>query len=726
MLSSDRRDESAFHPSSPDQTRQPMGDISLPTQSNASFSSQETIKASKLNAKAVLKELVGGGGNNRSVTKLPKSERVYTSGRGGARKGPKSPAHIGPSNAEKLNALLANSKHTHDPESLPPETATVSSFATSYTGSSNSAYSTATVKRAVREVLGGGGNEHGLWRHESEFTPSYGRGGSYRSPAASSFNSRVPSEIEILSEACSDDSSLSVARNSHGLFFFGRGTRASEDASDAGPFLIVGPGEGIFHPRFNDEIRSNPLPIGPALTRSSLHRSGMSKISVKVAVKQVLGGGGNDDGEWKYIDVFYPGYGRGGEGARCSSIRDLYDIFYPYPHYSGKHHWYHLPHKHLRARQDSNSTISFPSISSDSSSVYAPSMSSGNSWVSSDDEDGDAYSTGSRTREYQARPGDHLARWADHDLVTSAHAFGGRSDQQPPGRDWLQARNHDRDSLGAGFPEESKERTKSESYDGIHSLGLIDFKQTLQEERRRRGEMQLVERSSRFQGETLDPVRRITPKRSVEALTSRSAPPPPSRQPPSLPPPTSIRYSYNGAYQEHDHRRFNVLPIQFASSRQPSGKVEAVTMCSDLNAVEPSLASALALVYARSDCIMALQRNSAFPASLARLELEREELRLERELLAVQLQNLKKEILQREKTIEGLTWLMSNLPEHEGMEIVVHTEEGEIDEKTMSMIREAEEVLVNGDSRSILDLVGDPPSEELALSDRSQLVPQAL
>ncbi len=30
----------------------------------------------------------------------------------------------------------------------------------------------------------------------------------------------------------------------------------------------------------------------------------MSKISIKIVVKEVLGGGGNDDGEWKYVDVF--------------------------------------------------------------------------------------------------------------------------------------------------------------------------------------------------------------------------------------------------------------------------------------------------------------------------------------------------------------------------------------------------------------------------------------
>lgn len=687
--------------------------ISSPTQSTLSFSSQETIKASKFSTKAILSELVGGGGNNRSVPKLPKSERVYTSGRGGARKGPQSLSYIGPSNAEKLDALLSNSNRER--ECRAPDTATVSSFATSHSGSLESGHSSTTVKQAVKEVLGGGGNEHGLWKQESEFIRSYGRGGSYRSPTTASFTSRTPSDIEILSEGYSDSSSLSVARNAHGLFFFGRGRRSSEDASDVDSFLVVGPGEGIIHPSANGQPHPSPLPSDSALTRSSMHKSGMSKISVKVAAREVLGGGGNDDGEWKYIDVFYPGYGRGGEGARLSnSLRDLYHIFYPCPHYSGRHYWYHNPNEHPRVRHNSTSTISFPSISSDTSSVYAPSMSSGRiSWTSSTGEDEeDMHSSWSIDQAYLARPNDHLADLAHHDLATLNRLLENDADYHQSRRAWF-FEPRIQDQYQAGFAENGRERAMSEGAEAIHSPQLIHFRRSLQVERQRKEESRTAERTLRERARRAK--QGIRHKTSAGTFMSRPldhTPPPPSHQRPSVPPTASIRYSYRGSSWLPAERPATVLPTQLPTlpTTEPEEDLR-------LDIVGRSLASALALVQARSEHIRNMEAPVALSSCPAQLDHEHQELRREREMLAARLQSMKKEILQHEKTIEGLTWLVSNLPEHQGRQIVVDTGGGEIDEATMSMMREAEEELMNGDSRSILHLEWTSDPEEPALPD---------
>ncbi|KAG9047016.1 hypothetical protein FS837_003199 [Tulasnella sp. UAMH 9824] len=688
------------------QSVQTPSPISSPTQSTSSFSSQETIKASRFSTKAILKELVGGGGNNRSVPKLPKSERVYTSGRGGARKGPKSLSYIGPSNAEKLDALLSNSNR--EPECLASEIATVSSCAASHSGSLESGHSKVTVKQAVKEVLGGGGNEHDFWKQEPGFIRSYGRGGSYRSPTTPSFTSRTPSDIEILSEGHSDSSSLSVARNAHGLFFFGRGRRSSEDASDTGSFLVVGPGQGIIHPSSaNGRTHPSPLSSDSALTRSSMHKSGMSKISVKVAVKEVLGGGGNDDGEWKYIDVFYPGYGRGGEGARLNnSIRDLYDIFYPCPHYSGRHYWYHNPNEHPRARHSSDSTISFPSISSDTSSVYAASMSSGRtSGMSSTGEDEeDTCSSWSIAQAYLARPNDYLLDLAHHDLATPNRLLEDDTAEHQPGPAYFLG-SLVPNQYQASFAENGRGRAMSEGAEAVHSPQLVHFRRSLQAERQRKGGSRVAERTLR---ERVPGTKQGMP---AEPLTGRPlghVPPPPSHWPPSLPPPASIRYSYKGSSGRPADRGTAVLPTQLPPPTLPEIELEQDLR---LHAVGRSLASALALVQARSEHI----RNMETPVT--QLGREHEELRREREMLAARLQSMKKEILQHEKTIEGLTWLVSNLPEHQGRQIVVDTGDSEIDEATMLMIREAEEELMNGDSRSILNLERCPDSEEPALPD---------
>ncbi|KAG8931254.1 hypothetical protein FRC01_001601 [Tulasnella sp. 417] len=698
------------------QSVQTPSPISSPTQSTSSFSSQETIKASRFSTKTILKELVGGGGNNRSVPKLPKSERVYTSGRGGARKGPKSLSYIGPSNAEKLDALLSNSNR--EPQCLAPETATVSSFATSHSGSLESDHSSATVKRAVMEVLGGGGNEHGLWRQGPEFIRSYGRGGSYRSPTTSSFTSRASSDIEILSEGYSDSSSLSVARNAHGLFFFGRGRRSSEDAPDTGSFLVVGPGKGIIHPSANSKTHPTPLSSDSALTRSSMHKSGMSKISVKVAVKEVLGGGGNDDGEWKYIDVFYPGYGRGGEGARFSnSIRDLYDIFYPCPHFSGRHYWYHNPNEHPRLRHNSDSTISFPSISSDTSSVYAPSMmsSGGTSWVSStgDDEE-DTCSSWSIAQAYLAGPNNHLAGLEHHDLAAPNRLLETNADYhqtRPAGSPmpFIQ------DYYQAGFPENERGRAMSEGAEAVHSPQLVNFRRSLQAERQRKEDPRTVERTLRERARRAK--QSIEHKASAGTPTNRTVdhvPPPPSHQPPSLPPTASIRYSYKTSPGLPAERVATFLPTQLPPSTFPEIEPDEDLR---LDAIGRSLASALALVQARSEYIRNIETPVASSSCLVQLDREHQELRREREVLAARLQNMRREVLQHEKTIEGLTWLVSNLPEHQGRQIVVDTGDSEIDEATMSMMREAEEELMNGDSRSILNLDRSADPEEPALPD---------
>lgn len=463
----------------------------------------------------------------------------------------------------------------------------------------------------------------------------------------------------------------------------------------------------------------------------------MSKISVKVAVKEVLGGGGNDDGEWKYIDVFvrpdrmvhfslesshahsltlqYPGYGRGGEGARLSnSIRDLYDIFYPCPHYSGRHYWYHNPNEHPRARHSSDSTISFPSISSDTSSVYAPSMSSGRtSWMSSTGEDEeDTASSWSIAQAYLARPNDHLVGLAHHDLAAHNRVLDDDTNDYQPGPACflgsLVQNQHQ-----AGFAENGRGRAMSEGAEAVHSPQLVHFRRSLQAERQRKEGSRAAERTLRERAlGTKQTVEHKAPAGTFASLPLGHVPPPPSHRAPSLPPTASIRYSYKGLSGRPADRGAAVLPTQL-----PPPPLSEIELEQDLrlHAVGRSLASALALVQARSEHI----RNMETPVTSCSAQLGREhqELRREREMLAAQLQSMKKEILQHEKTIEGLTWLVSNLPEHQGRQIVVDTGDSDIDEATMLMMREAEEELMNGESRSILNLERYPDSEEPALPD---------
>lgn len=399
----------------------------------------------------------------------------------------------------------------------------------------------------------------------------------------------------------------------------------------------------------------------------------------------------------------YPGYGRGGEGARSShSIRDLYDIFYPCPHYSGRHYWYHNPNTHPRTRNDSDSTISFPSISSDTSSVYAPSTSSRKtSWESSNREDeGDTSPSWFIAQAYIARPNDRLTRLAHHDLATPNRAFQDETDQHQSLRARLLGSPICQDPYPVGLTDKGKGRAMSEGAEAIHSPELIHFRRVLQEERQQREETRSAERALQKQPDRSRTFQGIAHKASVEKLASRSVDHKPSHHPPPLPTTASIRYSYKGSSRQPGERRPTVLPIQVP----PLAPLPTIEPGLRLDVVGHSLASALALVQARSEYIKNIQDGAALSTSLAQLNHEHRELRREREALAARLESMKKEILQHEKTIEGLTWLLSNLPEHRGMQVIVDTGDSEIDDETMSVIREAEEELINGDSRSILDL----------------------
>ncbi|KAG8962834.1 hypothetical protein FRC00_008677 [Tulasnella sp. 408] len=462
------------------QSVQTPSPISSPTQSTSSISSQETIKALRFSTKAILKELVGGGGNNRSVPKLPKSERIYTSGRGGARKGPKSLSYIGPSNAEKLDALLSNSNR--EPECLASEIATVSSCAASHSGSLESGHSKATVKQAVKEVLG-------------------------------------------------------------------------EDEED---------------------------------TSSS----------------------------WSIAQA------------------------------------------------------------------------------------------------YLARPNDYLVGAAHHDLAAPNRFLEDNTDDHQPGPACL-LESLVQNQHQAGFAENGRGRAMSEGAEAVHSPQLVHFRRSLQAERQRKEGSRAAERTLRERA--FGTKQNIEHKAPAGTFTSRPlghVSPPPSHRPPSLPPTASIRYSYKGSSGRPADRGAAVLPTQL-----PPPTLSEMELEQDLrlHAVGRSLASALALVQARSEHI----RNMETPVASCSAQLGREhqELRREREMLAARLQSMKKEILQHEKTIEGLTWLVSNLPEHQGRQIVVDTGDSEIDEATMLMMREAEEELMNGESRSILDLERYPDPEEPALPD---------
>jgi len=55
-------------------------------------------------------------------------------------------------------------------------------------------------------------------------------------------------------------------------------------------------------PQNGDVIIGPSLPA--TLSRPSMAKSGQSKLSVKSAVKEVLGGGGNDHDEWKFQNTF--------------------------------------------------------------------------------------------------------------------------------------------------------------------------------------------------------------------------------------------------------------------------------------------------------------------------------------------------------------------------------------------------------------------------------------
>jgi hypothetical protein len=56
------------------------------------------------------------------------------------------------------------------------------------------------------------------------------------------------------------------------------------------------------HMPINEPVNEPSHPY--ARSNSSMARSGQSKISMKSAVKEVLGGGGNDHDQWKDADIF--------------------------------------------------------------------------------------------------------------------------------------------------------------------------------------------------------------------------------------------------------------------------------------------------------------------------------------------------------------------------------------------------------------------------------------
>ncbi|KAG8936224.1 hypothetical protein FRC02_003924 [Tulasnella sp. 418] len=289
--------------------------------SSLSLSSATTVKA-----KSAFKEVFGGGGNNKGTTSQP--DQILVSGRGGARKVRKSSTSPGPSNAEKINALLASVEGVNPGvRSFTNETESLEQSTTSHSVATNA--SKATIKVAINQLLGGGGNEHGEWKHQDVFHKYYGRGGvshpsrrmsteendSTRGSVSTGYTVPAP-----LSPGRTDSDSLSVTRNPHGLFFRGEQPEPVGNNED-GHGVGVGPGKGVFHP-FERENSLESFPNAHSKASMSVARSGASKLSMKSAVKAVLGEGGNDDKEWKYAHVFYPGFGRGGEGRRLSINED--------------------------------------------------------------------------------------------------------------------------------------------------------------------------------------------------------------------------------------------------------------------------------------------------------------------------------------------------------------------------------------------------------------------
>ncbi|KAG8900278.1 hypothetical protein FRB99_006146 [Tulasnella sp. 403] len=621
-----------------------------PRASLASISSQETIKAAKYTStKAAFKELFGGAGNNRSLPRLSKADQVFVSGRGGARKLPISPSNPGPSNNERLEELLRSSLHPDRQSGN--ATSDVSSLAPSSVVSSQSAQSRTTVKSTLHQIFGGGGNDSGQWR--SDFHPSYGRGGFHRPGEQASLHSSAYPDIEILSEAHSTNSSLSVARNAHGLFFFGH---SSEDGPS---YIVVGPGEGIIHP--------TPPQRGPHVhhpPHPSLNKSNMSKLSIKVAVKQVLGGGGNDDGEWKYVHIFYPYYGRGGEGTR--GLRALDDIFNPRPL------WY----RRRSLSHASASTISFPSFSSGTSSL-------------------------SRL-DHTPPPSDSAI---PSDSIVQTRPSHTCDPQQIP--------LDQCDDLT-----QIKARTMSEGASSVHPPELIRFRNQLQEERRRRLAAQAEHARDAAPSTSQRPLPASTPDSARQGYfdydpstiikiptTTSNAETTPSPhnvsrtrlvQHRNLPPPSPPPQEPLPAPPLPVHEHFAVDPTLIHGVQA----LQNVASSNALASADYALAFSLALVRARTETVRSMLMASPSEHT-AELVQEREALQKERDDLVARVAALRREITRRENTIRGLTWLIGNLPEHRGMDVVVQDEE-QIGRDVRALVEDAENELLQGESLTML------------------------
>ncbi|KAG8850262.1 hypothetical protein FRB96_000495 [Tulasnella sp. 330] len=606
-----------------------------PQPSNKSTSSLETIKAT---TRRSLKQLLSTSGNNKTLPKVAKSEQVFMSGRGGARRIKKPDTPPLPTNAEILNNLIAASRTPPSPErssSGHDDTQTISSGITSPSASSfKSKGSKAIAKIIIREVFGGGGNNSGLVLQE-EFVVPYGRGGTTR-PASSH---RRSSDYELVSHGGSD-SSLSIGRNAHGLFFFGQGRLPGSEGSAPSDYLVVGPGMGIFNRAVAHPSAALPW-AAPALAAQSYgNASGMSfsmmtKITIQIACKEVLGGGGNDNGDWKYLDIFVPTFGRGGEGAKGMRILD--EIFSP-------------RRRRRRATADDSSSISFPSISSDASSVYPRSITSeGDDWM---------------YESYQPRPSAYQdfvgSDNSTADVLRQRRLYGEHYSASP--RTDAPHRGGRQGSSGPAI-----------AHEPVHSPELIEFRNKLLEERQMRQlEKTLdVEMLAYQANESEMDTQSLGSDAGWSDLGTGSMPPIPRSAPPNLE----------------------------ASSRAGSGK-SSHSQTTNTSA----LASQLALVQAQTQLFQASQVNlSAARAGpdYARLVREHADLQRERDNLKQMVAALQDEIERRERTMEGLVWLVENMPEYKGQDVSVSYEVGEMDEELLELLREAQGELSTGESRAL-------------------------
>ncbi|KAG8994755.1 hypothetical protein FRB94_012584 [Tulasnella sp. JGI-2019a] len=617
--------------------------------SNKSTSSFETIKASKLAMKRSLKSLLSTSGNNKTLPKVQKSDQVFMSGRGGARRIKKSDTPPVPTNTEILNNLIASSRgdisrHHSIDDSNSDDARTISSGFTSPSGSSfMSKGSKAIVKTIVREVLGGAGNNADL-EPEGQFVVPYGRGGAIK-PAISCRSS----DIELVSTGWSD-SSLSIARNSHGLFFFGQGRQPSLHSPDGhSDYLVVGPATGFSNltntdPTTKPSMRTAKDSLAQA---SGMSRTMMTKLTIKVACKEVLGGGGNDSGDWKYLDIFVPCFGRGGEGAK--GLRVLDDIFSPRKRRR-------LNQRGTGASDDDLSSMVFPSISSDASSLHARSITSeGDDWM---------------YENYQQRPPASSYR----DFVASDNSSA----------DTLRQRR----LYGEHYSTKSRrdhsahnERQDSTQYEPLHSPELLAFRDRLLEERRQR-----------IQGKKFAPGYKVPnptfePSQLSDGLYSRSDT-------------TTIQQGFKASSEAS-------LCLSACDHTLPQQRQDALSFTSETLAAH-ALALALALVEARTQLFQASQVDltaDIVEPDYAHIAREQAELRREREILSHNVAALRDEIERREKTMEGLNWLVANMPEYQGRDVSVSGDtEDDLDDDLLELLEEAEAELAAGESRRISEL----------------------